>query len=67
LRASYGGVSGEDPWVVVEGRDVPVERAGDHEEIVTGELVQARVELAVVDQAAGLADYEERKDDPGAR
>jgi hypothetical protein len=51
-------------YVAVIDSEVPVERAGDHEKIVTGEFVQACVKLAVVDEAAGLADYEERKDDP---
>jgi hypothetical protein len=44
-----------------------VEGAGEDEEVVAGELGEAAVELAVVDQAAGLVDYEEREDHPGGQ
>jgi hypothetical protein len=55
----------------VHGKDegakgVPVKGAGEHEEIIARELVHARVELAVVDQTACFADYEECEDDPVA-
>ena len=39
--------------------------AGEHEEVIAVELLETGVELAVVDQTAGLAYYEEREDDPG--
>lgn len=44
---------------------LPVEGASKHEQVITTERVEALVELAVVDQAAGLVDNEKREDDPG--
>jgi hypothetical protein len=41
-----------------------VKCAGEDEQVVAAELRQAAVELAVVDQPAGLVDDEERVDDP---
>jgi len=38
--------------------------AGESEVVVAGELAHALVELAVVDEAAGFVDDEEREDDP---
>jgi len=40
--------------------------SSEHEEIIARELIHARMEFTVVDQAAGFADYEERKDHPVA-
>jgi len=42
-----------------------VEGAGEDEQVVGTELVEAGVEIAVVDQAAGFVDDEEGEDDPG--
>ena len=42
-----------------------VEGAGEDEVIVAVELLQARGEGAVVDEAAGFVDDEEGEDDPG--
>jgi len=42
-----------------------MKRSGEHEVVVASELAHARVELAVVDETARFADYEERKHDPG--
>jgi hypothetical protein len=48
-----------------EGQNVlPVKGTGKHEEIIAGQLVHPTMEFAVVDEAAGFADYEEREDDP---
>lgn len=41
-----------------------MERSSKHEIVVTSELAHARMELAVVDETARFADYEEREDDP---
>ena len=41
-----------------------VEGAGEVEERVGVELLKAGVEVAVVDEAAGFVDDEEREDDP---
>lgn len=35
-----------------------------HEQIIARQLVHATMKLAVVDEAASFADYEEREDDP---
>jgi hypothetical protein len=43
---------------------VPVKGTGEGEVVVAGELAHARVEFAVVDEAAGLVDYEEGEDNP---
>lgn len=42
-----------------------VEGAGEDEEVVGVELLEARVEVAVVDEAAGFVYDEEGEDDPG--
>jgi hypothetical protein len=42
-----------------------MEGAGDDEIVVHFKLAEAGVELAVVDEAAGLGDDEEREDNPG--
>lgn len=38
---------------------------GEHQVVIACELAHACVELAVVNETARLADYEEREDDPG--
>jgi hypothetical protein len=43
---------------------VPVEGTSQHEVVIAGELAQARMELAVVDEAARFADNEKGEDDP---
>lgn len=48
-----------------EVRGLPVEGTRDDEQLVGVLLGEAGVELAVVDEAAGLADDEECVDDPG--
>jgi hypothetical protein len=45
--------------------NVPMERASKHQIVIACELAHARVEFAIVYETAGLADDEERKDDPG--
>jgi hypothetical protein len=44
-----------------------VEGPGEHEVVVATELGHARVELPVVDQATGFADYEEGEYNPVRR
>lgn len=48
----------------MSGNDVPVKGASEHKIVITAKLAHARVELAIVDQAAGFAYHEERKDNP---
>ena len=43
-----------------------MEGASEHEEVITGEFAHASMEFAIVYQASGLANYEERKYDPAA-
>jgi hypothetical protein len=42
-----------------------VKGAGEHQEVVAREFIHAGVKLAVVNQAARLADDEKSKDNPG--
>jgi hypothetical protein len=42
-----------------------MERASKHQVVIACELAHARVEFAIVYETAGLADDEEREDDPG--
>lgn len=44
---------------------VPMKRSSEHEVVVASELAHARMKLAVVDETARFADYEERKHHPG--
>jgi len=44
--------------------DLPVKGTGEDEVVVGRELAQAGLELALVDQTAGLIDDDERKDGP---
>lgn len=48
----------------MSGNDVPVKGTSEHEVVIAGKFAHARVELAIVDQAAGFAYHEERKDNP---
>lgn len=57
--AAEGGDVGA--WV-----GIPVECARENQQVIAGELVEARVEFAVVDETPGLVDDKEREDDPGA-
>jgi hypothetical protein len=41
-----------------------VKGTGEGEVVVAGELAHAGVEFAVVDETAGLVDYEEGEDNP---
>lgn len=41
-----------------------MEGPSKHKVVIAGKLVHARMKLAVVDEAARLAYYEERKDNP---
>lgn len=43
---------------------LPVEGPRESEIVIAGEFTHARVKLAIVDEAAGFVDYEERKDNP---
>lgn len=43
---------------------LPMEGTSKHEQVVAAERIKTLVELAVVDQTAGLVDNEEREDDP---
>jgi hypothetical protein len=45
---------------------VPVKGPGERKVVVARELAHARVELAIIDQAAGLVDDEERKHNPAS-
>jgi hypothetical protein len=47
-----------------EDVQVPMERSSEHKVVIASELAHARVELAVVNEAARLADYEEREHHP---
>lgn len=47
------------------GGKVPVEGAGKDEVVVYGEFVEAFVEVALVDEAAGFVDDDQGVDDPG--
>jgi hypothetical protein len=49
------------------GGVVPVKGTGEGKVVVARELAHAGVEFAVVDEAAGLIDYEKRKDNPVSR
>ena len=44
--------------------DLPVKGAGKDKVVVYGELVEAVVEVAVVDEAAGFVDDYQGEDDP---
>lgn len=46
------------------GADLPVKGTGEDEVVVGRELAQAGLELALVDQPAGLVDNDEGKDGP---
>jgi hypothetical protein len=41
-----------------------MKRTSEHEVVIAGELAHARVELAIVDETARLADDEQRKHHP---
>jgi hypothetical protein len=41
-----------------------MEGAGEHKEVIARKFIHARMEFAVVDQAAGFADNEEREYNP---
>lgn len=47
------------------GEALPVEGAGQDEVVVHGEFVEAFVEVALVDEAAGFVDDDQGVDDPG--
>lgn len=47
-----------------EDCDLPMKRSSEHEIVIAGELAHARVELAIVDETARLADDEQREHHP---
>lgn len=43
---------------------LPMKRSSKHEVVIASKLAHARVELSIVDEAARLADYEQREHHP---